>query len=112
MDKLDLTLPPNLETALNDFYTAPEPDPAFAPRLELSLRRRHQALIAAQASARQRKTFMQTLRARPVFILLLVLLALALLTGAAYAIGRLSGFIPGFGFTSDSGGSLYPGRTS
>ena len=46
---------------------------------------------------------MQTLRARPVFAVLLVLLALALLTGAAYAIGRLSGFIPGFGFTSDSG---------
>lgn len=46
---------------------------------------------------------MQTLRARPVFFLLFVLLALALLTGAAYAIGRLSGFIPGFGFTSDSG---------
>ncbi|PKN92906.1 MAG: hypothetical protein CVU44_12815 [Chloroflexi bacterium HGW-Chloroflexi-6] len=103
MDKLDLTLPPSLDTALNDFYTAPEPYSAFASRLELSLHRRHQALIAAQASARQRKTFMQTLRARPVFVLLLVLLALALLTGAAYAIGRLSGFIPGFGFTSDSG---------
>lgn len=46
---------------------------------------------------------MQTLRARPAFVLLLVLLALTLLTGAAYAIGKLSGFIPGFGFTSDSG---------
>ncbi len=36
-------------------------------------------------------------------MILLVLLALLALTGAVYAIGRLAGFIPGFGFTSDAG---------
>jgi len=50
----------------------------------------------------ERKSLMQTLRAKPALLLLVILLALTLLTGVAYAIGRLSGFIPGFGFTSDA----------
>ena len=50
----------------------------------------------------ERKTFMQTLRARPALAILLALLSLALLTGVAYAIGKLAGFIPGFGFTGDA----------
>lgn len=41
---------------------------------------------------------MQTLRARPALAILLAFLALLLLTGVAYAIGRLSGYIPGVGF--------------
>ncbi len=41
---------------------------------------------------------MQTLRARPALAILLAFLALLLLTGVAYAIGRLTGFIPGIGF--------------
>ena len=49
-----------------------------------------------------RKTFMQTLHAKPALLILSVLLALALLTGVVYAVGRLAGFIPGFGFTGDS----------
>lgn len=50
------------------------------------------------ARLNQRKTFMQTLRARPSLAMILALLALLLLTGVAYAIGRLTGFIPGVGF--------------
>ena len=50
----------------------------------------------------ERKNFMQTLRAKPALLILSVLLALALITGVAYAIGRLAGFIPGFGFTGDT----------
>src|SRR5512133_202111 len=45
----------------------------------------------------ERKTLMQTLRARPALMILLVLLALSLLTGVAYAIGRSLGYIPGVG---------------
>ena len=52
--------------------------------------------VAAQLN--QRKTFMQTLRARPALAIALALLALLLLTGVAYAIGRLTGYIPGVGF--------------
>lgn len=50
--------------------------------------------IAAQL---ERKTFMQTLRAKPVLMILFVLLALVVLSGAAYAIGRSLGYIPGVG---------------
>jgi hypothetical protein len=46
----------------------------------------------------ERKSIMQTLRARPVMAFVIVLLALSLLTGVVYAIGRLSGYIPGVGF--------------
>ena len=98
----NLPLPPRLNAALNEFYTASEPDPAFAERLEADLRRRQNQFLPTPAFNRQRMNFMQTLRAKPVFAILFVLLALALLTGIAYAVGRLSGFIPGFGFVSDA----------
>ena len=54
------------------------------------------------SSQLERKTWMQTLRAKPALLILSVLLALTLLTGVAYAVGRLAGFIPGFGFTGDA----------
>jgi len=41
---------------------------------------------------------MQTLRARPLMAIVIVILALLLLTGVVYAIGRLTGYIPGIGF--------------
>ena len=98
----DLNLPPRLDAAFDTLYTEPKPDPAFAARLEADLRRHQEQLVSAPTPNRPRRTFMQTLRAKPVFAILLVLLALALLTGVAYAVGRLSGFIPGFGFVSDA----------
>lgn len=45
---------------------------------------------------------MTTLRARPILMTLVILLALTLLTGVAYAIGKLTGFIPGIGFVETS----------
>lgn len=45
----------------------------------------------------QRKAFIQNLRARPALAIMLAILALLLLTGVAYAIGRLAGYIPGVG---------------
>jgi hypothetical protein len=44
-----------------------------------------------------RNTFMQTLRAKPVIVVLLVLLSLALLSGVVYAVSRSLGYIPGVG---------------
>ncbi|MEI8133034.1 MAG: hypothetical protein WCG34_11425, partial [Leptolinea sp.] len=107
MDEMNLNLPPELETALTGFYSALEPDVAFAARLELELRRRQSDLLEPVTPSRfplwfKRSSFMQTLPARPALMILLVLLALSLLTGVAYAIGRLAGFIPGFGFTADA----------
>ncbi|MEI7850092.1 MAG: hypothetical protein WCK35_30145, partial [Chloroflexota bacterium] len=107
MDEMNLTLPPELETALTGFYSAPEPDGAFAARLELELRRRQALFREPETKPFFRLwtpayTFWQTMRARPALLILFIILALSLLTGVAYAIGRLAGFIPGFGFTSDA----------
>ena len=111
MDEMNPTLPPSLEAALSEFYTAPRPDPAFATRLEAQLRQHQARIVAPGRKARfafpgVRRSFTQTLRARPLLALLVIFLALLALTGMAYALGRVSGFIPGFGFTSE-GGSVY-----
>lgn len=50
----------------------------------------------------ERKNFMQTVRARPALALVVVLLALALLSGVAYAIGKATGYIPGVGIVDQS----------
>ncbi len=61
-------------------------------------------LLPQIAARLERRTFGQTLRARPVLMILLVILALALLTGVAYAIGRSLGYIPGVGIVDQSSG--------
>lgn len=111
MDEMNPALPPSLEAALNEFYAAQQPDPAFAARLEAQLRQRQARITAPGRKSRfvslgARGSFVQTLRARPLLALLVIFLALLALTGMAYALGRASGFIPGFGFTS-GGGSVY-----
>jgi hypothetical protein len=50
----------------------------------------------------ERKTVMQTVRTRPVLALVIVLLALALLSSVAYAIGKVTGYIPGVGIVDQS----------
>jgi len=50
----------------------------------------------------ERRPLMNSLRARPVLTLLLVLLALALLSGVVYAIGKMTGYIPGIGLVDQS----------
>jgi hypothetical protein len=54
-------------------------------------------LLSRIAASYERKSFTQTLRKNPVLTVLIVLLALSLLTGVAYAIGRSLGYIPGIG---------------
>ncbi len=46
----------------------------------------------------ERSTLMTTLRARPLATLMIVLFILLILAGAAYALGRALGYIPGVGF--------------
>src|SRR5688572_22134922 len=87
----NIILPPELESALNDFHTAPVADAAFAARLESDLLQR------AAATPTRRSSLMHTLRARPLVALVIVILALLLLSGVAYAIGNLFGYIPGLG---------------
>jgi len=46
----------------------------------------------------ERKSLITTMRARPVVTVIVVLLALLILTTMVYALGRLTGYIPGVGF--------------
>jgi len=60
-------------------------------------------LFPGIAARLERKTPMQSMRARPVVILLAVLIGLGLATGVVYAVGRTLGYIPNFGlFAEDS----------
>ncbi|MFH1908862.1 MAG: hypothetical protein ABIL11_16020 [Chloroflexota bacterium] len=104
MDEMNWTLPPELNDALTGFYAAPEPSTAFASRLDRELVRRQTELLQAQSVSRfplwkdKRKSIMQTLRARPLLVIVLALFVILLLTSVAYAIGNMLGYIPGIGF--------------
>ena len=50
------------------------------------------------ASIHDRKSFMKTLRTRPLMIVVIAVLALLLLTGVVYAIGKVTGYFPSVGF--------------
>jgi len=98
MDEINVILPSELKSALRDFYAGPKPDSSFASHLDLELRRYHSKTPYPPKD--NKSSFMKSLRARPAIAVLLAIIALLLLSGAAYTIGRLAGFIPGFGFTS------------
>jgi hypothetical protein len=54
------------------------------------------------AARLERKSLMSTMHARPIVTILIVLLALLILTTAAYAIGKMTGYIPGVGIVDQS----------
>jgi hypothetical protein len=61
--------------------------------------------LLPRISARlERRTFLQTLRARPILAVLAALLCLGVLSGAAYAVGRSLGYIPGIGLVEPGTG--------
>ena len=107
MSDMDWVLPPELDTAITEYYATLEPSSSFAARLQQELRQRQGVLLQHKTKPRfhfswnGRREIMKALRARPILALIVVLIALSLLTGMAYALGRLAGFIPGFGFTSN-----------
>lgn len=113
MSEMNQNLPPALRSAMDTFYTTPPPDPAFAEGLEAQLRQQQIELIRmppVTASSNQklgashlthRSSFMHALHTRPILAVIAAILALLLLTGIAYAVGRLAGFIPGVGFVQD-----------
>ena len=50
----------------------------------------------------ERKSLMQTIRTRPLLMIIIIILALLILTGIAYAVGMATGYIPGVGFVNQS----------
>ena len=108
MNEMNPNLPPTLDAALTQFYTEPQPDSVFAARLGAQLRQRQIEMRGSRpyfvsSISNKKQSFMQTLRTRPMLAFLVAILALLVLTGMVYALGRVTGFIPGFGFTSNAG---------
>lgn len=106
MNEIKIILPPNLDAALNKFYAVQEPDRFFAGHLEAQLRQRQRELVSQKRKfhfsfADKRSTMLQKLRAQPILAFFFAILTLLALTGIVYAVGRLTGFIPGFGFTAE-----------
>ena len=56
--------------------------------------------ISAQLG--ERKSLMQTIRTRPLLMIIIIILALLILTGVVYAVGMATGYIPGVGFVNPS----------
>lgn len=105
MSEMKPKLPSEMNDLLDTFYSGQQPAPLFREGLEGQLRKQHATLLAHQASPptlpRNRRSLMQSLRSRPILAVIVAILGLLLLTGVAYAVGRLFGFIPGFGFVED-----------
>src|SRR5215212_9857520 len=59
-------------------------------------------LMPTVAARLERNSIRNALRARPVVTMLLVLLALMLLSGVVYAIGKVAGYIPGVGIVDQN----------
>jgi hypothetical protein len=107
MNEINPILLPSLDAALNQFYSGSQPDSAFAARLEAQLRQRQNEMLSARSKSafsfsNTKESFMQTLRARPLLAVIAAILALLLLTGIAYAVGRLI-IDPGLQSVQDAG---------
>lgn len=50
----------------------------------------------------ERKSLMQTICTRPLLMIIIIILALLILTGIAYAVGMATGYIPGVGFVDQN----------
>ncbi|HET9914692.1 MAG TPA: DUF4179 domain-containing protein [Anaerolineales bacterium] len=98
MSKLNPKLPQALQETLEQYYSAPAPRPEFAARLEAQLRRN----VERRQVVPERMSFMKMLQTRPLVAMLLALLILLALSGVAYAIGKVTGYIPGVGIVDQS----------
>lgn len=105
MSELNPKLPKELETTLVKYHTTPMPSTDFAAQLELDLRHKVKQ-TQPEIKNRERKSFMNILRARPVLAVLVALLILLALSGVVYALGRLLGYIPGYGIVDQNAAML------
>ena len=101
MNELTPKLPQELQRTLEQYYTSPVPRPEFASRLEAQLRQNmHQT--RTRRDVPERMSFMKLVQTRPLAAILIALLALLILSGVAYAIGKVAGYIPGVGIVDQS----------
>lgn len=98
MSEVNPKLPQALQETLEQYYSAPAPRPEFAARLEVQLRQN----VERRQAVPERMSFMKMLQTRPLVAMLLALLILLALSGVVYAIGKVTGYIPGVGIVDQS----------
>ncbi len=96
--------PINIEDYLSSLLTSPQPRKDFVDELAMKLHFQYLEHKSSQQgfSPHQDGWFLSNwkkLLARPVLLVLSVLIAVMVLTWIVYAVSQLSGFIPGFGFS-------------
>ena len=99
--------PTSIETRLSTLFASSQPRKEFVDDLAMKLHFQYLDLKSSQTIIQPQRDhwfpgMKRKLRARPVMFVLSVLIAMLVLTGIVYAVGRLSGYIPGFGFASSS----------
>ncbi len=96
-----------IDTNLHNLFKSQQPERQFEEALAKKLLSHYQDLQLPRtedqdARSQPRKLFWMKLSARPATLILSILIAMLALTGIVYAVGRLSGYIPGFGFANSS----------
>ena len=94
-------LPPKFQQTLEDYYSSPAPSAEFAACLQPQLRRSMEQL-PANRNPERRMSIMDRIRTRPLVAVLIALIVLLVVSGAAYAIGKATGYIPGLGIVDQS----------
>ncbi|HSM24257.1 MAG TPA: hypothetical protein VK856_05285 [Anaerolineaceae bacterium] len=97
--------PTPIEINLSNLFTSSQPRKEFVDDLAMRL---HFQYLEHKSSQREISPKLdgwflsnwKKLMARPVLLVMSVLIAVMVLTGIVYAVGRLSGYIPGFGFSN------------
>lgn len=97
--------PLNIEANLSSLFSSSQPRKEFVDDLAMKLHFQYQEQKSLQReiSPKRDGSFLsigRKLMAKPVLLVVSVLIAVMVLTGIVYAVGQLSGYIPGFGFSN------------
>ena len=97
--------PTTMETNIAALFSNPQPRKEFVDDLAMNLHFHYLELKSTPIEIYPPMepwflSLRRKIQARPVLLILSILIAVLVLTGVVYAVGRLSGYIPGFRFSS------------
>lgn len=101
MNEMIPQLPQELQDAMTGYYASQVPSLQFAARLEAQLRQKMNSIPRRQA-IHERWSFLKLIQAQPLTAILIALIILLVLSGVAYALGRILGYIPGIGLVDQT----------
>jgi len=104
-------IPYPMEANISALFSSPQPRKEFVDDLSMKLYFQYLELkstpiVINPSKERWFLSLRRKFQARPILLILSILIAMLVLTGVVYAVSRLSGYIPGFGF-ANSNQSVY-----